>query len=64
MWRHVLENKMTWAYVLRVSVYFRLANLIDSWYNLIIASGGVSLLIYHLPYRAHWLWVLGKLSLV
>lgn len=47
MWRHVLENKMTWA-----------------WYNLIIASGGVSLLIYHLPYRAHWLWVLGAVVYV
>ncbi|KAI5854473.1 voltage-dependent anion channel [Tricharina praecox] len=47
LWRHVLENKMTWA-----------------WYNVIIASGGVSLLIFNLPYRVHRLWVLGAIVYV
>jgi tellurite resistance protein TehA-like permease len=43
-WRHILENKMTWA-----------------WYNTIIASGSISLLLYDLPYRIHKLWVLGAI---
>jgi len=42
LWRHILENKMTWA-----------------WYHVVISSGAVSLLLYHLPYTFHKLWVLG-----
>jgi len=44
MWRHILENKMTWA-----------------WYNIVISSGAVSLLLFELPFRVHRLWVLGAI---
>lgn len=30
-----------------------------AWYNVVISSGAVSLLLYYLPYRIHGLWVFG-----
>jgi tellurite resistance protein TehA-like permease len=32
-----------------------------AWYNVVISSGGVSLLLYHLPYRIHGLWIVGAI---
>ncbi|KAA8908785.1 voltage-dependent anion channel [Sphaerosporella brunnea] len=42
IWRHILENKMTWA-----------------WYNVVIGSGAVAMLIYNLPHHPHKTWVIG-----
>lgn len=30
-----------------------------AWYNVVISSGAVSVLLYHLPYGIHGLWVVG-----
>ncbi|CCX14978.1 Similar to Putative malic acid transport protein; acc. no. O59815 [Pyronema omphalodes CBS 100304] len=32
-----------------------------AWYNTVVATGSISLILYDLPYRVHRLWVLGSI---